>query len=75
MVDQELLARVMRLDVGTRRELRDAIDESLPVEIAPELAAFLDDRIAQADAHPEERVPWEVVRAHGRATITAKKTA
>lgn len=77
MVDQDLMKRVLRLDTDARRELRDAIDQSLPVaEITPELAALLDARIAEADAHPGDSVPWEVVRDRARAKVAAaKKTA
>ncbi|WP_054679425.1 hypothetical protein [Microbacterium sp. No. 7] len=76
MVDHDLLERVLRLDAEARRELRDAIDQSLPAEVAPRLAALLDARIAEADAHPGDAVPWEVVRDRARTKVaTAKKTA
>lgn len=76
MVDRDLLERVMRLDDVARRELRDAIDDSLPVEVTPNLAALLDARIADADAHPEQRVPWETIRDRTRTKIAeAKKSA
>lgn len=73
MVDHDLLERVLRLDVDARRDLRDAIDESLPVEVTPELAALLDARIAAADAHPEDGVPWEIVRDRARTRVAAAK--
>lgn len=73
MVDHDLLERVLRLDADARRELRDAIDESLPAEVAPELAALLDARIVDADDHPEESVTWEVVRERARARVAAAK--
>ena len=76
MVDQDLLERVIRLDDVARRELRDAIDRSLPAEVTPKLAALLDALIADADAHPEQRVPWETIRGRTRAKIAeAKKRA
>ena len=73
MVDHDLLERVLRLDADARRELRDAIDESLPTEITPELAALLDARISEAEAHPEDGVPWEVIRDRARAKVAAAK--
>lgn len=75
MVDHDLLERVLRLDIDARRELRDAIDESLPAEVAPGLAALLDARIADADAHPDAGVPWEVVRDRARARVAETKSA
>ncbi|WP_298226957.1 hypothetical protein [Gryllotalpicola sp.] len=76
MVDQELLERALRLDADARRELRDALDDSLPVEITPELAALLDDRLAEATAHPEEGVLWAEVRDRMRAKVAqATKSA
>lgn len=76
MIDHDLLERVLRLDAEARRELRDAIDQSLPVEVTPELAALLDDRIAGADAHHEDAASWEVVRDRARAKVAAaRKTA
>lgn len=76
MVDHDLLERVLLLDADARRELRDAIDQSLPVEVTPQLAALLDARIAEADADPEDAVPWEVVRDRARAKVAAaRKTA
>lgn len=73
MVDHDLLERVLRLDVNARRELRDTIDESLPAEVTPELAALLDARIADVDAHPEGGVPWVVVRDRTRIRVAAAK--
>ncbi|KAB1653851.1 hypothetical protein F8O01_14600 [Pseudoclavibacter chungangensis] len=75
MVDHELLERVLSLDADSRRELRDAIDESLPVEVTSELAALLGARIAQADADPEDAVPWDAVRDRARAKVAARRTA
>lgn len=54
MVDQALLEQVMRLDESTRRELRDAIEDSLDDRyVSPEIAAIIDRRIAEADADPD----------------------
>lgn len=76
MVDRDLLDRVLRLDDDARRELRDVIDASLPVEVSPQLAEVLDSHIAEADAHPEDSVPWVIIqdRTHTRIAA-AKKTA
>lgn len=76
MVDRDLLEQVMRLDVDARRQLRDALDDSLPVEMTPQLAALLDERIAQATAEPSDGTPWETIRDRAHAKIAAaKKTA
>lgn len=76
MVDHDLLERVLRLDADARRELRDALDRSLPVEVTPQLTALLDSRIAEADAHREDAVVWEAVRDRARAKVAAvTKTA
>ena len=54
MVAQALLEQVMRLDESTRRELRDAIEDSLDDRyVSPEIAAIIDRRIAEADADPD----------------------
>ena len=76
MVDNDLLERVLRLDADARRELRDAIDQSLPVAVTPQLAALLDARIAEADDRHVDAVPWEVVRNRVSAKVAAaRKTA
>lgn len=57
MVDQGLLEQVLRLDESGRRAVRAAIDESLDDEyVSPEIAAIIDERIAQADANPGDFV-------------------
>lgn len=76
MVDQDLLERALRLDAESRRELRDALDDSLPVDVTTELASILDARIADADAHPESRARWGTVRDRMLAKIAqAQKSA
>ncbi|HMQ38510.1 MAG TPA: hypothetical protein PKE46_12590 [Micropruina sp.] len=54
MVDQALFEQVMGLDESARRELRDAIEDSLDDGyVAPEIAAIIDRRIDEADADPD----------------------
>ncbi|MGB4777762.1 hypothetical protein [Microbacterium sp.] len=51
MVDRALLEQVMRLDEGTRLELRDAIEASVVDEhLTPDLARLLIERVAEDDA-------------------------
>lgn len=57
MVDHALLEQVLRLDESARRELRAVIDESLDDGcVPPEIAAIVDQRIAEADANPDDYV-------------------
>ena len=57
MVDHALLEQVLRLDESTRRELRAVIDDSLDDGyVSPEIAAIIDQRIADADANPDDYV-------------------
>ncbi|MFT4051399.1 MAG: hypothetical protein QM677_04020 [Microbacterium sp.] len=51
MVDRALLEQVMRLDEGTRLELRDAIEASVVDEhLTPDLARLLSERVSEDDA-------------------------
>lgn len=60
MVDRALLEQVMKLDAGTRLELRDAIEASMVDEyLTPELAALLDERLAEDDAASQDYVSRE----------------
>ena len=56
MVNNPLLEQVMLLDEYARRELRDAIDESLPEYVSPQIVALLQERIIEADAHPDDYI-------------------
>lgn len=57
MVDHALLRQVLRLDEPARRDLRAAIDDSLDDGyVSPEIAAIIDERIAEADANPSDYV-------------------
>ncbi|MEV4900902.1 hypothetical protein AB0K08_06120 [Citricoccus sp. NPDC055426] len=69
MVDRTLLAQVLRLDESARRELRAVIDDSLDDGfVHPDDAAVIDQRIAEADAAPEDNVTLDddehEVRSH-----------
>ena len=55
MVDHALLEQVLGLDESARRELRAVIDDSLDDGyVSPEIAAIIDQRIAEADANPDD---------------------
>ena len=57
MVDQVLLEQVLQLDESARRELRAVIDDSLDDGyLSPEVAAVIDQRIADADANSDDYV-------------------
>ena len=57
MVNHGLLEQVLGLDEATRRELRAAIGDSLDDGyVSPEIAAIIDQRIADADANPDDYV-------------------
>lgn len=50
MVDRALLEQVMRLDEGTRLELRDAIEASVVDDhLTPDLARLVSGRVAEDD--------------------------
>ncbi|WP_298229623.1 addiction module protein [Gryllotalpicola sp.] len=54
MVDRALYERALQLDESARRELISALQDSLDAgEISPEVAALIDQRLAEADANPE----------------------
>jgi len=78
MVTPELLEAVRRLPRADQMTIVNTIAESLnnePVEVPSDVQAILLEAIADADAHPENSVPWEVVRAdldQYRARIAAK---
>ena len=78
MVDQALLEQVLRLDEPTRRELRDATEDSLDDDITPsmtaplaEIAAIIDRRIAKADADPDGFMPLGDFECEVRARRSA----
>jgi len=57
MVNHALLEQVLGLDESARRELRAAIDDSLgDGYMSPEIAAIIDQRIADAEANPADYV-------------------
>lgn len=57
MVDHALLEQVLGLGESERIELRAAIDQSLDHgPISSEIAAIIDQRLANADANPDDYV-------------------
>lgn len=72
MVDHALLEQVLGLDESARRELRAAIDESLDDGyVSPEIAAIIDQRIANADANPDDHVTLDEFERE----VAARRTA
>ena len=72
MVDRALLEQVMRLDESARRELRDAIEDSLDDGyVSPAIAAIIDQRIAEADANPGDSVTLDEFEREVRARRSA----
>lgn len=58
--------KLLDLPARERAELAARLWESLEHEALPlnaEEKALLDERIAEADAHPEAGIPWEQVKA------------
>lgn len=63
---------VDRLSIEDRLELAQQLWDSVAADLerqSPTEAqrAELERRVAEADAHPEEGTPWEVIRAEARA--------
>ena len=57
MINRSLLDQALRLDEPARRELIVALQQSLGAEeVAPEVGAIIDRRIAEADADPDDSV-------------------
>lgn len=51
------MAQLLRLDESERREIRDAIDQSLDDGyVSPETAEIVDRCIAEADASPDDLI-------------------
>lgn len=72
MVDHALLEQVLRLDESARRELRAVIDDSLDDGyVAPDIAAVIDQRIAEADANPNDVVTLDEFEHEVRSRRTA----
>ena len=68
MVDHALLEQVLGLDESARRELRAAIDDSLgDGYMSPEIAAIIDQRIADADANPDDYVTLDEFEREARS--------
>lgn len=68
-----LIATVARLPAADRRELIEAIADTLADEacgpLSPELKAGLERRVAESDAGIGETVPWETVLAEALARM------
>lgn len=72
MVNHALLEQVLGLDESARRELRAVIDDSLDDGyVSPEIAAIIDQRIADADANPDDYVTLEEFERE----VAARRTA
>jgi len=55
MVDHGLLERALSLGESERRELIEFLQDSLDdTPVTPEVAALIDQRLDEADAHPED---------------------
>ncbi len=66
MVDPALLEQVVGLPADERRELIAYVQESLDNDersISPELAALIDERVAEAMVNPGAGRTWDEVRA------------
>ncbi|GHF12563.1 hypothetical protein [Pseudolysinimonas yzui] len=71
MVEQGLLERALRLDEGARRELISLLQGSLDHgEISPEVATIIDQRVAEADANPDDFTPLDEFEREVRARRT-----
>lgn len=71
MVEQGLLERALQLDEPSRRELISLLQGSLDHgEISPEIAAIIDQRIAEADANPDDFTPLDEFEREVRARRT-----
>ena len=74
MVDSALLEQVLLLDESARRELRDAIDESLPEYVSPQVVALLKVRVNEADANPDDYITLDEFKRQ-TAERRARRTA
>lgn len=72
MVNHALLEQVLGLDESARRELRAVIDDSLDDGyVSPEIAEIIDQRIADADANPDDYVTLDEFERE----VAARRTA
>lgn len=65
-MNADLLAAALKLSPSDRRELIEALwdtlsDEELPV--TPEERALLDERLADVERNPDAQSPWDEVKA------------
>lgn len=67
MVNNDLLQKILELDVDDREYVRDVIiaslSDGLPPQLGPDDIQMLLQRIKKYDEHPEELIPWEKVKA------------
>jgi putative addiction module component (TIGR02574 family) len=61
MTKQQLMKQAMKLDTGERRELAEALWESVgdPEELPPALKAELERRLAESKANPDQGMPLD----------------
>lgn len=72
MVNHALIEQVLGLDESARRELRAVIDDSLDDGyVSPEIATIIDQRIANADANPDDYVTLDEFEREVRSRRTA----
>jgi len=72
MVDQAFLERALQLDEPARRELISVLQGSLDDgTVSPEVAAIIDQRIADADANPDDFMALDEFEREVRARRTA----
>lgn len=61
---EAILQAIAALPDEEREGFFRRLEQMYPVPIlTPEIKALLDERIAAADANPNEGIPWEVVHA------------
>lgn len=72
IIDRALLERALQLDEPARRELISVLQDSLDDgEVSPEVAAVVDQRIAEADANPGDFATLDEFEREVRARRSA----
>ena len=65
MIDESLMARVIRLSAADRLELIGAVWDTLPhaeLPVTDAEKALLDARLADMDSNPDDESPWSEVK-------------